>query len=130
MRHIKNHHSNPLNQGIEILAIDGPGPGGANHVYELSGAGPRLRIEFQNGPIKEAGANGTTNEALIAVSIDRLRGFQFERNADGTFNPKKKGTYACKENAEALGHLEKALAVLHRRTKAREKRGVEGTHQK
>lgn len=33
-------------------------------------------IGFQNGPIKEVGVNGVTQEALIAICIDRLRSFQ------------------------------------------------------
>jgi hypothetical protein len=71
-------------------------------------------IYFQNGPINEHGVNGISGEALLAVNIDRLRGFQA-------------GQYACADNAEALDHLEKALECLHRRTKERLARGVEGT---
>ena len=74
-------------------------------------------VEFQNGPIKEVGVNGVTNEALLAIVIDRLQGFQ-------------KGQFQCRENAIALTHLEDAMHWLQHRTNERLKRGVEGTHQK
>lgn len=72
-------------------------------------------IRFQAGPIKEAGVNGVTGEALIAIQIDRLRSFQA-------------GPYACRENAIALTHLETAQMWLQKRTRERQARGVEGTH--
>ncbi len=77
---------------------------------------PALR--FQNGPVKEDGngVNGITHEVLLAVLIDRIRGFQ-------------SGPWKCPENALALSYLEGALAALNARTKVREARGVEGTHQ-
>jgi hypothetical protein len=74
-------------------------------------------IGFQNGPIKEFGVNGITQEALLAIVIDRLRSFQT-------------GPFSCRENAIALTHIEEALMWLQRRTVARIKRGVEGTIQK
>lgn len=121
MREITDHEINPANGDIRIIVQDEPGPGGANHHYELAypkaGGGPRLRcfLTFQNGPVTEAGGvNGITQEALIAVCIDRLRAFQA-------------GEFACRENAIALTHLEDALHWLHHRTRARQARGVEGT---
>ena len=111
---------------LQIEVTDEPGAGGANHVYEISGMGyvnvggrelGTAQIVFQNGPIKEAGVNGVTQEALLAIVIDRLRSFQA-------------GPYSCRENAIALTHCEDALMWLQRRTVARIKRGVEGTHQK
>lgn len=74
-------------------------------------------IHFQEGPIKEFGINGITQEALLAICIDRLRGFQG-------------GPFACDDNHEACVHLLSALQCLQRRTVARIKRGVEGTNQK
>ncbi|MCC6800437.1 MAG: hypothetical protein IT325_09980 [Anaerolineae bacterium] len=74
------------------------------------------RILFQNGPIAEAGVNGVTHEALIAIVIDRLQAFQ-------------KGPFACRENALALTKLEEAQHWLHHRTRARMARQVEGTHE-
>ncbi len=108
---------------LQIEVTDEPGAGGANHEY-LVMAPPSptkdvnaWRVSFQNGPIKESGVNGITQEALLAITIDRLRSFQ-------------SGPYSCRENAIALTHCEEALMWLQRRTVARIKRGVEGTHEK
>jgi hypothetical protein len=136
MRNIHDHKVNGLNEAIQIAVNDEPGPGGANHDYvfilnktlpgttavEASG----LRLNFQNGPIAESGVNGLSNEALVAVVIDRMRGFQFQRLPDGEFDESKRGIYACKENACALTHLEEALLWLQSRTHKRMARGVEG----
>lgn len=110
---------------LKIRIMDAPGAGGANHEYDIycppehGNADGKIgcRISFQNGPIKEAGINGITGEALMAIQIDRLRSFQA-------------GPYACRENAIALTKLEEALMWLQRRTVNRIKRGVEGTHEK
>jgi hypothetical protein len=123
-RMLTDHKVNELNEAIDIAVLDEPGAGGANHVYEcVLGAPPAgapakiLKVEFQNGPIKEAGCNGFTQEVLMAIVIDRLRSFQA-------------GQYACRENAIALTHFETGLMWLHQRTRARLARGVEGTHEK
>lgn len=146
-RIITDHIVNGLNEVITITA-DGPGPGGASHRYDvigkaenIPGMGPRpfgANLRFQNGPIgrnpdgttRLQDLNGITNEALLAVLIDRMRGFQFERNPDGSFDESKRGKFACKENACALTHMEEALMWLHKRTRDRMRRGVEGTMSK
>lgn len=74
-------------------------------------------IHFQNGPIKEHGVNGITQEVLLAIVIDRLRSFQA-------------GPFACQENANALLCCQEALSWLKSRTEARIRRGVEGTNTK
>ncbi len=112
---------------LQIEVLDEPGAGGACHEYsvewmprdtsETSTARRSVSIGFQNGPIKEAGVNGITQEALLAIVIDRLRSFQT-------------GQFSCRENAIALTHIEEALMWLQRRTVARIKRGVEGTNEK
>lgn len=120
---------------LNIYVTDEPGQGGANHRYSMQGFSvetnpsaedddkmtaedyPGTVILFQNGPIKEFGVNGITQEALLAIVIDRLRCFQA-------------GPYACRENAIALTKGEEMLMWLQRRTVARIKRGVEGTNQK
>lgn len=101
-----------------IEVMDEPGSGGANHEYHVSTppqAGKAFYISFQNGPIKESGVNGLTHESLLAILIDRLRGFQ-------------SGQFKGRENAVALTHLEDALMWLQKRTRERLARGVEGTH--
>jgi hypothetical protein len=124
IREIQDHivENDSVNHQLEITVLDEPGAGGANHKYRIRpssiDAGDwSQHVEFQNGPIKDAGVNGTTQEALFAIVIDRLRAFQA-------------GSYSCRENAIALTHCEDALMWLQRRTRARIRRGVEGTHQK
>jgi hypothetical protein len=65
----------------------------------------------------EAGVNGISNEVLLTIVEDRLKGFQ-------------SGPYACRENALALTHVQDAMHWLHHRTRERVQRGVEGTSEK
>lgn len=116
MRTIDEHKVNPANDLLEITVLDAPGAGGANHEYMIEAPkGLTCRISFQNGPIVENGVNGVTQEALLAIVIDRLRAFQA-------------GKFACRENALALTKIEEAQHWLLHRTRARMARGVEGTH--
>lgn len=122
MRELTDHKLNGLNDALGILVCDDPGSGGANHEYRITdtSAGEAVpskllaSLSFQNGPIQEAGVNGISNEALLAVVIDRMRGFQ-------------SGQFACRDNACALTKLEEALMWLQKRTRERVARGVEGT---
>lgn len=134
MREIHDHKVNPANDTLKIEVLDEPGQGNACHLYQISnfntemnGSDPFIErygkpsdhttILFQNGPIRDYGVNGITQEALLAIVIDRLRSFQA-------------GSFACRENALALTKLEEALMWLLQRTRNRMARGVEGTHQK
>lgn len=134
MREIRDHIvSNDQAVQLTITVVDEPGAGGACHAYLIgnfsaksnasSGTSPfyveqtGVPVLFQNGPIKEHGVNGVTQEALLAVVIDRLRSFQ-------------SGPFACRENAIALTKCEEALMWLQKRTRDRLARGVEGTNQK
>lgn len=123
-REITSHKVNGLNEALDINVLDEPGIGGANHHYciyrphdpvnqELN-ASLVVPIRFQNGPIAEVGVNGISQEALLAIIEDRLKGFQ-------------SGPYACEENAMALLSVQVATAWLKHRTLNREERGVEGT---
>jgi hypothetical protein len=99
-----------------IYAFDEPGMGGASHEYNIirkDSSDTVTSIKFQKGPVKESVANGCFNEDLIAIAIDRLRGFQ-------------SGDFPCRENALALTRLEEALHWLDQRTQDRQRRGVEG----
>lgn len=128
MREIRSHKLTGLNDAIEITVRDEPGQGGACHHYRMTYPGPigsinpggypsYAEVYFQNGPILEAGVNGISGEAMIAIVIDRLQSFQ-------------KGAYACRENAIALTKLEESMHWLQHRTRERLSRGVEGTNQK
>lgn len=131
MREVTGFSVNPMNDKLRIKVLDEPGAGGANHVYCISGAdfsqnpavngnlgetsGQDAILLFQNGTIPENGVNGVTQEALLAIVIDRLRSFQA-------------GKFSCRENALALTKLEEAMHWLSHRTRARMARNVEGTH--
>lgn len=131
MRELTSHKVNVCNEALQVVAVDEPGSGGANHVYDIIpriGNAKGLRIEFQNGPIQEVGVNGLTNEALLAIVIDRLQCFQ--NGGAGEVALTARGPFACRENAIALTKLEEAQHWLKHRTEARLSRGVEGTHQK
>jgi len=127
-RILTSHIVNPANDKLRIAVEDGPGQGGACHRYKVTGfdalTNPGHRppegqfekvILFQNGPIGEVDVNGLTHEALLAILEDRLISFQA-------------GPYACRENAIALTKIQEAQMWLHKRTRDRMARGVEGTH--
>lgn len=133
MREITSHKVNGLNEALSIKVLDEPGSGGACHLYKITGADPDTNpsegkdyerygrsafattmILFQNGPIAEAGVNGISQEALLAIVKDRLEGFQ-------------SGQYACDANQKALEAVNAAIHHLHSRTVERTERGVEGT---
>lgn len=108
----------------QVVCLDEPGAGGACHVYRvLSVENPDHpqaifgQIQFQNGPVKEAGVNGLHQEDLLSIVVDRLQHFQ-------------RGNFACRENALALTRIEEALHWLNHRTAERQARGVEGMNEK
>jgi len=134
MRELNGHKVNPANDTLTVQVLDEPGSGGACHSYEIlgfdtgsnesrnadaedSGIYQGIEVLFQNGPINEVGVNGLTHEALLAILIDRLEGFQ-------------SGPYASRENAIVLTKLQEAQLWLQKRTRDRMARGVEGTHQR
>ena len=107
----------PLNDQLRIRVMDEPGHGGACHHYRIQYLDRwTWDTHFQEGLIGEAGVNGVSNEALLAIVRDRLEGFQ-------------SGEYACEENALALEHITLAMKWLWSRTLKRLERGVEGTIQ-
>jgi hypothetical protein len=126
MRELTSHKVNGLNEELLIEVLDEPGQGNACHVYGITSLEPRSAdtppavmcpIRFQNGPIQDFGVNGISQEALLAIVEDRLKGFQ-------------SGEYACRENAVALTKIQEAMMWLQKRTRDRVARGVEGTSQK
>jgi hypothetical protein len=134
MRTLTDHivEGDSANHQLTIEVADEPGQGGANHLYLIKGfntksngsdpftalygtAADHSTVLFQNGPIKEFGVNGVTQEALLAIVIDRLNSFQA-------------GPFASGDNQVALNHCLAALGALQERTRKRIARGVEGTH--
>lgn len=113
---------------LRVDILDEVGAGGAHHLYQISGfdtstnpsygdSAVHSTILFQNGPIDVDGngTNGVTHEVLLDIICHRLECFQA-------------GPYACRENALALTKLQEARHWLAHRTRARQSRGVEGTH--
>lgn len=115
MREVTRHKmQNAANEQLTIQSVDLPT--GEPVIYTINiPHGPNVALNFQNGPIGEVGVNGLTNEALLAIIIDRLSYYQ-------------EGKFKCRENALAITKLEEGLLWLHSRTLERLQRGVEGTH--
>ncbi len=109
----------------KVFAVDEKGNGGANHQYDIYPAEnfdkntePLICIQFQNGPRKDADSvHGVLDTDLLEIVRDRLKGFQ-------------SGTFATRENACALTHIEEALMWMNRRVEDRIERGVLGTNNK
>lgn len=72
------------------------------------------KVHFQEGPIKEYGINGVSNEDLLLMVVTRLEAFQ-------------KSEYKCEENQRAIDHLMEAVEALRDRTNKRIANGTEGT---
>lgn len=133
MREIFDHKdTTSASKALFVMAVDDDSPTNLSHHYEigpfngkanpaavdaLSGDQEKLAIFFQNGPIKDAGVNGVTEAALLAVVMDRLRSHQA-------------GPWPCRENALAITKIEEALMWIGARTADRVKRGVEGKNEK
>ena len=123
LRELTSHKCSDLNENISILVADEPGPGGANHEYQIL-VNRRLRllnksfqISFQKGEVKDVGINGISDESLLAIVKDRLSSFQ-----DGPF--------ACNDSNWAKKHISLAIAHLKDRTRDRISCGVEGHSEK
>ncbi len=86
--------------------------------------GTGLSIQWQNGPLgtgdERKEPNGAFVETVIAAAKQRIEWYQEVND----------GKFACNENDTAIDYLKCALSVLDQRTKDRQSRGVEGTHQK
>ena len=99
----------------------------SGHTYELSNfineseQGQTLQFVHKE-PISEGStelkliSDGTTNEEVIEVLIDRLNFLQAK--------------FPCRENAIVITKLEESLMWLNKRTADRLKRNVEGKHEK
>ena len=99
------------------------------HRYELANfenkeaKGQEIQFIEKEAQVVSEGVNelvtindGTTNEEVIEVLIDRLNNLN--------------GKFPCRENSLAITKLEEALMWLNKRTADRVKRGVKGTNNK
>jgi hypothetical protein len=112
VRVVTDHQQNFLNRQIS-LASNLPLPDLAPTQYAIVIPGwPHVELIFQSGD-PHVEVNGITMEVLLAVCVDRLRHYQ-------------EGKFRSRENAIAMTHIEEALLWMHKRTRDREVRGVEG----
>lgn len=151
MRKLNSHKITPVSNGLEITVHDKPGPGGASHMYNISGMtyndntifrvtsheskygyiGHSKEVEdkntlivFQHGPMQEINDLGNPN-GVNGLTESALLSIVEDRLA--CFQA---GEFACMENQQALLKIQEALMWLHKRTLDRERRGVQGTYQK
>ncbi len=117
-RDLTSHRVTEADDRIVVHTIDEPGPGGAHHLYGIRLGDDHQAnavIRFQKGGVAEHGVNGITIETLLAICKDRLECFQA-------------GPFASHDNQIALNGVDEALEALHKRTRDRIARGVEGQH--
>lgn len=108
MREITTHKTHDGDRQPQVLASEGLTAGGAPDNYKVFFGDTHVHVPFVTLDYP-----GVTNEALLAIVIDRLEGFQA-------------GPFACTENAAALDHARICLGELQERTRGRIRRGVEG----
>jgi hypothetical protein len=122
MRELEDHKVTTLNREcVVVRAIDKRDEDGAHHTYQIDVRDPQKKVEsvyrcmlrFQQGGLQDVGANGLTDQALLAIVIDRMRGFQ-------------SGPYSCDDNNLIIAHLQQAMEVFEQRAIERAARGVEG----
>lgn len=86
---------------------------------ETHGVG--IDIVWQDGPLAISGQrlepNGAFVEGVLEAALGRLEFYQASE-------------FRCRENALAITKIEEALHWCQHRTRDREVRGVEGTHEK
>lgn len=127
MEQLHDHKINPFNDEyvtVEVLDKPDAKAGGACHVYQITVADPdgdddfvdEVELSFQHGPVGEAGVNGLTDQALLAIVLHRWRAFQ-------------RSKWSNRETAISITKLEEALMWQHKRTLDRIERNVEGTNE-
>ena len=120
VRNIETHKvaGDYFGEKTKVQAISGKGNGGADFKYRIS-AGINGKdecrdviIRFQQGNPEDQ-INGISNEALLAVVLDRLEGWQ-------------SGDFPSPDGRLLIAHLATALDLMQKRTKDRIERGVIG----
>lgn len=105
---------------IQIEANEPEEGGGASTTYyiyvQTQDEELKYVLDFQTGDPRTV-INGLTNEALLSILIDRMKGFQT-------------GKFPSSEGALVVTKLEEALLWLISRTMDRMQRGVEGKQSK
>jgi hypothetical protein len=108
---IDSHHVKGYAFNIDIKAVPVERYGIPTYTYSLvkeyigkPGYQFIKDLNFQIGDPGVYGVNGVTNEALLAIMIHRLQGFQNNSSTN------------CSENQEAINHMELAMEALYSRT--------------
>lgn len=125
-RELFDHKGNKFNREcVRVSTADLRASDNAHHKYVIEVIKPAYtsdeteelvevcEINFQNGGLREVGANGITDQALLAITLDRLRSFN-------------EGQFRCRENSVAITKIEEALMWMEKRGNDRARRGVEG----
>lgn len=125
-RELYDHKVNKFNrEHVVVKTADERASDNAHHKYEIlvvkeavtsdktSQIVEECHLNFQNGGLRDVGPNGITDQALLAVILDRVRSFN-----DGQFR--------CRENSIIITKLEEALLWMEKRGNDRARRGVEG----
>jgi hypothetical protein len=94
---------------VEVFQQENIVPG---HRYTVTHGDTYSIIKFQEGPVKEHGVNGLTNESLLAILIHRTEILNSQ--------------FPCDENKIAIDLMKVALKAFESRTKDRLARAVEG----
>ena len=76
---------------------------------------PYAKIDWQDGTIPDVGQNGCQVEDVLSVCLYRLQYLNSEQ--------------PCRENSIAITKIQEAILWLNERTRDREARKVEGTHE-
>lgn len=112
-----------LNDKITILSDPrDPQGGNASHHFQAvmhtsEGDVTLADVQYQHGPRDEKGStDGVTDEVLVAIQLERYRGFQ-------------SGPFACRENEMVVMKLEEALHWMRERAWARHRQGVLGKNE-
>jgi hypothetical protein len=91
-----------------------------NHYYSITAIGgdqPGINvlhhINFQKLPVHSVGVNGISDEALLAIVLDRLQFFQ------------EKTEYKCPENDLAIEHVRSAIGACKARQDRRKSQGIQ-----
>ena len=112
IREIIIHKTHGNDRQPVLLALGNPTIAGAEQDYQIIYAEPDGLDHITEINFISLEQDGVTNEALLAIVIDRLEGFQA-------------GRFPCDENEQAMLACEEALRCLHLRTRVRITRGVE-----
>ena len=109
-------HTDDNGVAVNAIASLADGTDVSGHMYQVLAGAKTIFIEFQSGPVKEVGVNGLTNEALLAILINRTEVLN--------------GRFPCRENSIAVTKMQEALMWFEKRTADRKARGVEGFNKK